>query len=184
MDAEDILRVMEYAITLKETPRAGWLVKGIADAESVADHSCATALLAFMLAQDELLDAHKAATMAIVHDLAESVTGDVITASASGIDKEAQRAKHAREREIFGQMLSGNDALKGLALEYMEQRSPESRIVKDADLLELAMQALRYERQGRAEAGALDEFWNGARERVHSVVARRLLEELENSRKA
>ena len=62
---------------LKEVPRTGWLDRGIPaeETESVADHSFGVALLAWLLAPDEL-DRARVIELALLHDLAESSVGD------------------------------------------------------------------------------------------------------------
>ncbi len=64
--------------SLKETPRTGWLDRGIPaeDTESVADHSFGVALLAWLLAPEEL-DRAGVVELAMVHDLAEAAGGDI-----------------------------------------------------------------------------------------------------------
>ena len=70
--------VVEAIGRLKEVPRTGWLDRDIPveETESVADHSFGVAMLAWLLAPDEL-DRLRVVELALIHDLAESVVGDV-----------------------------------------------------------------------------------------------------------
>ncbi len=77
---------------LKDEPRTGWQIRGIVEPESVAGHSWATALL---YAEDAGVDRDHAVAMALVHDLAESVTGDVATRV-----HDADRAVSVAEKQV------------------------------------------------------------------------------------
>jgi putative hydrolase of HD superfamily len=48
--------------------------------------------------------------------------------------------------------------LKGLWQEFEDRASPEGRLVRDADKLEMMVQCLCYERAG---SRGLDEYWLG-----------------------
>src|SRR4051794_15354555 len=79
MDDERLPPAIVEAIgRLKEIPRTGWLDRGILaeETESVADHSYGVALLAWLLAPDAL-DRGRVVELALIHDLAEAVVGDV-----------------------------------------------------------------------------------------------------------
>lgn len=65
---------------LKSTPRTGWLHRGIPpdQTESVADHSFRVAVLTWLASSEvEGLDRNRAIKLALLHDLAESITGDI-----------------------------------------------------------------------------------------------------------
>ena len=64
---------------LKESKRAGWVLHGIQNGESVADHSFQVAIMAMFLANNVGVDQNKSVQMALIHDIGESVIGDVIT---------------------------------------------------------------------------------------------------------
>jgi putative hydrolases of HD superfamily len=161
------LRVLERINELKRVPRSGWLLAGIRTPESVADHTCATALLAVFLAQQvnadyvgaglaEPLDVGRVANLALVHDFAESVLTDLPRRSTEVFTK---RVKHAAEAQVMHGILAdvaGEDAAFGLWAEYRDVASAEAKLVHDADKLELVYQALCYEQQGQRN---LDDYW-------------------------
>ena len=72
---ESLLRLL----ALKGVQRKGWTRFPIPDAavESVADHSYGVALLVLLLCPSKL-DRAKAVEIALLHDLAEVATGDII----------------------------------------------------------------------------------------------------------
>ncbi len=162
-----LLRFLDHANALKQLPRTGWLFAGVPSPESVADHTASTALLALLLAEainvdpaaaglDGPLDAGRVARLALVHDLAESVTTDLPHRSVALLGKTAkQQAEEAAMAQIFDN-LPGGDAYRALWAEYATRSSPEARVVKDADRLEMTHQALAYERAGNC---GLDDFW-------------------------
>jgi len=68
----------EYVLNLKTKPRRGWQKKlGLKNPESVADHAYCVAAIAMVLSDSKKLDSEKILKMAILHDLAESITGDL-----------------------------------------------------------------------------------------------------------
>ncbi|RUO97138.1 hypothetical protein BC936DRAFT_140916 [Jimgerdemannia flammicorona] len=60
----------------QRTKRTGWVDHGVKGSESIADHMHRMGVMA-MLIDDKSLDISKCVKMAIVHDLAESVVGDI-----------------------------------------------------------------------------------------------------------
>ena len=135
-------------------------------AESIADHSFGVAVTAMLLA-DEIkargveIDAEKVLRMAIMHDWAEALVGDLPRTATNYFGKEA-RAK--AESVAFADMtktLSAKVMEKYRALneEYEKRECLESRIVKAADIVDLLIQTLAFERAGFR---GLDEFWEAA----------------------
>jgi len=161
-----MLQMLQAAATLKRLPRTGWLLAGVAQAESVADHSWATALLALTLAAwvnrdptayglAEPLDAGRVAQIAVVHDLAECVVTDLPRRATQLLGKDV---KHQAEAQALAQLTRDLPVVDFVALwqEYSELATPEGRLVHDADKLEMVHQALAYEQAGNQNLG---EFW-------------------------
>lgn len=178
---DDLLHFFLLAGRLKQTPRAGWPLRGVADPESVADHSFRLALLALVLAPraDEPLDRERCVAMALVHDLAECLVGDITPFDGVPAEekqrREAEAMRHLAER-------AGDPHLLELWREYDAAATPEARFVKELDKLETVIQAAEYERAGAADAAGLQEFWEGAERRLASPLARALLEALARER--
>lgn len=178
---DDLLRFFLLAGRLKETPRAGWPLRGVADPESVADHSFRLALLALVLAPrtGEPLDRERCVAMALVHDLAECLVGDITPYDGVPAEEKRRREEEA-VRRLSG--LAGDARLLELWREYDAAATPEARFVKELDKLETVMQAAAYERSGAAGEGALREFWEGAGAHLSSPLARALLDALASGR--
>lgn len=162
--ASPLLTMLLQANRLKTTPRTGWAMRGVPRPESVADHSHGTALVALALLDliDEELDRSRVLAMAVTHDLAESVTGD-LSLGASRLLPPGAKAR--AETAALGELLGGLPFAGrwGAWWDELEaRRSPEALLVRDADRLDLLVQALVYERTtGNRELG---EFWEFAPE--------------------
>jgi putative hydrolase of HD superfamily len=146
---------------LKAVPRMGWLLRGIRDVESVADHSFGVALIAMLLADRARacgldVNSERILRMALLHDLTEARTGDLPNTIKRYFDRDALHDADAlAAREMLDDLELGASYLE-LWQEYEERKTLESRIVKIADKLDLLFQAREYEKGG---AKNTDEFW-------------------------
>ena len=132
---------------LKNERRRGWVLRGVENPESVADHSYMTAVMCMLLA-DDTVDKDKAVKMALVHDMAESVVGDL---TPDDIDRES---KHEKEKNAMIEIVALLPGLQGkdimdLWLEFEQGSTNEAIFVKEIDLLDLVMQALEYEKDSK-----------------------------------
>lgn len=171
-DASGIARFLHRVGALKSIRRTGWLDRGVPTVatESVADHSFRMALLAWLAALGDGagLDADRVLKLALIHDLAEALTGDEPPYPAEAIPAEdgttARRdflqqahvraparaaAKRAAEAAAMTDLLTDlppalASELRSLWSEYRDQASPEARFVKQADRLETYLQAQEY----------------------------------------
>lgn len=174
-----LLRFLHLAGRLKTTARAGWGLRGIAAPESVAEHSHRVALLALVLASREPLDVARCVAMAVVHDLAEALVGDITPYDGVGADEKRSREETAM-RELAA--LAGDGGLLDLWREYDAAATPEARFVKELDKLETVLQAAEYGSREGAGHAALGEFWETAEARLTSPVTRALLAALHRER--
>lgn len=77
MKNTDIVELFHSIGKLKKIKRAGWIRHCIPNPETVADHSFRTAFIAMILGDILKLDTAKLMRMALIHDIAEIVTGDI-----------------------------------------------------------------------------------------------------------
>jgi len=150
---------------LKQVKRAGWLRCDIAKPESVADHMYRMAMMAFAIPPDSGLDRDKCIKIALVHDMAESIVGDLTPYDK--VDK-SEKSRQENEATVHITNLIGGESGKemyNLWLEYEHQTSPEAKFVKDIDKLEMIYQASEYEEQ-TGRTGELQEFFNYTNEKV------------------
>lgn len=167
---------------LKQLYRQGWLRRGISpeQCETVAEHILGVALLAWTASAQlfPAVDRDKAIRMALVHDLGEVYVGDLTP--GDGVSTEE---KHRREREALGRMAGrleqGGQEYVALWEEYEQNQTPEAQLVRQLDKLEMALQALAYERQGGPN---LDEFFRSAEEGVSSAELRTILDAIQRMR--
>ncbi|MBW2997153.1 HD domain-containing protein [Candidatus Woesearchaeota archaeon] len=159
----DLVRFFEIASELKRVKRTGWIKRGVRDVESVADHTFMVTLLCMTMPQTGI-DKEKAMKLAIVHDVAEVVTGDVVsTDKCTEIGEVTKKERMETERKAMKKVLSGLDdsiakEIMGLWEEYTEGKTPEAIFVSDMDVAETMLQALEYHKKGNYEK-PLDSFW-------------------------
>ncbi|MBX3051867.1 MAG: HD domain-containing protein [Caldilineaceae bacterium] len=179
-----LLNLFRTANHLKSLPRTGWLFAGVSQPESLADHTCLVALYALFLADEvnadyagqgltEPLDVKRIVTLALLHDLAESVLTDLPRRSAQAL---GSHAKHQAEERILSDLLAGlpqGQTYVALWQEYDAGSTPEARLVKDVDKLEMVLQSLRYGERGHTN---LQEFRRG--HQWHFPASRTLFEEI------
>jgi len=159
MNTTTALGLLLDAHRLKCVQRTGWVLRGVASAESVADHSFGVAFISLVLAEmiDRCPDKAKLLTIALIHDLPESVIGDIPTPAVHHFPPDA---KQDAEMEVLSELLHGlPDAAQWRAWwqEFEEGTSVEGRLVRDADRLDMLIQAHVYEQTTGNRW--LAEFW-------------------------
>jgi len=174
---------LEFALMagrLKRTVRTGWTRYGIQPAESVAEHSFRTAVLALVLADELGVDRDRAVRMALVHDLGEAVIGDLVT-NRWGKPLDNLDSKLAQERAAVHEIAEavGSGDIEELFREFEAGKTREARAVNQLDKLEMAIQAYEYE---ASEGLDLREFYMSARRFVTDERLLGLLDELETNR--
>jgi putative hydrolases of HD superfamily len=164
-----VARFLHEAGVLKRVRRSGWLLAGVREPESVAEHSWRTALIAFVLATLEGADPFRTATLAVWHDTGESRSGDLPSVGRAYVQAAPEVQIAADQVEGFPPELG--EAIRSLIAEYEERDTPEARLARDADKLECLLTAREYQAQGIADA----EAWVvDSAQAVHSESARRL----------
>lgn len=178
--------IVEFGRTigeLKRVKRSGWVRVGVPEPESVADHIFRLSALALVVANDLNVDQGKITKMALVHDLGESIVGDIVV-DRGGKTIGSPEEKHLRERRAIEFILGGlKDGTELIALwdEFEHQESRESKVLKQLDRLEMVMTALEYEKEVD-DKKKLDEFWESARKAIEEPLIRDWFKRLESSR--
>jgi putative hydrolase of HD superfamily len=162
---DNLVNLFLDAATLKRMPRTGWALRGVDTVESVADHSHGVAWIALVLA-DALndagtappLDRERVLIQAVLHDLGEVYLTDLPRRAARllppGIKSSAE---HQALRGLLAPLPPARrDEYLACWQEFEDRSTPEGRLVRDADKLEMMVQCLRYEMAGHR---GLDEFW-------------------------
>lgn len=143
-------RIIEAIHRLKETKRTGWLERGVKDPESVASHSYGVAVLTLLIAHEKGLDTLNAVATALLHDLAEAITGDLTPEMKSTKGREeTERTEETTLKQIIGELPEKEKKwLTRLIEEYYQQTTPEAQLVKQIDKAEMILQAARYTYEG------------------------------------
>ncbi len=145
-DDQRWLELLQQASILKTTPRTGWHLRGVPQPESVADHSYATAMVALVLSAmaDLPVDREKLLTLALIHDLAESIVGDIPRRGGRLLPPGAKETAETAALDVLVADLPVATPWADLMREYKENRTIEARLVHDADQLEFGLQARQY----------------------------------------
>ena len=144
------------ANALERVPRAGFVMCGVKSPENVAAHTSGMAIAALLIADrmTEPIDRGRLLTLALLHDIGESRTGDVALIEKTAADREA-------EERATAEMLEGLPAHYAAAVaEYEAQETLEARIVKAADKVQMMAKILAYEADGNGDLAA---FWRNPR---------------------
>jgi len=150
-DIKKIIQFISEAGMLKSIKRSGWQVLGIKGAESVAEHSFRCAVIGYILAGMEEASCYKVGLLTLLNDIHEARITD--------LHKMAQRyinIDSAEDRCFIEQVKNLPDKLRKeltkLHEEYRKQKTKESIIARDADILECLIQAKEYYEQGFKKA--------------------------------
>jgi len=162
---------LSEVIKIKRTVRTGWKRKNVPEPESVSDHMYFMALMA-LVATPEHLNKDKCIKIAIVHDLAECITGDITPHDGISPDD-----KHKMEKEAIEKIVNllpseaQRDEVMSLYLEYENKSTPEACFVKDLDKLEMIHQAFHYERETEINLGG---FFKSVEQKIQSREAKQI----------
>ena len=172
-----ILDFFKNSVNLKNIPRQGWMDKlSIINPESVSDHSYSMAIMCMVISDLKNFNSEKILKMALLHDLAESLIGDL---TPEQIDKEA---KEKLENNAFGKIIKNlPEQIKSKYLEiwfeYQENISPEAKLIHQIDKLEMALQAKIYQKNGY-DKEKLESFFESAKKEIDDPQLKELLDQI------
>lgn len=173
-EAGDLTPVANYLYEmgyLKRVPRTGWLIAGVQNPESIAEHSFRAAIIGMVLAHLEGADPAKTAMLCLLHDTQETRIGDVPSVGKAYVTTVDNPSVTADQVAGFPAALAS--ALVSLVTEYEGRESPESILARDADKLECLLQAREYLATGHEDVPPWIETSAAA---VRSVSGKRLAE--------
>lgn len=177
----DLFKFIHLVNELKHMPRRGWAIRNVKDHESIAGHMYAMAMMTFMLDNDQVVDRLRCLQIALVHDLAESIIGDI-----TPYDNVSEEEKHQMEDEAMKEIASYLGEKMGghvyeLYKEYEAKETAEAKFVKDLDRFDMIFTAGFYEKRDETP-GKMQEFFDAVRGKFENQVVRELAEELEKRR--
>lgn len=152
---ESVIELMRIIHPLDRVPRAGYLLRGVTEPESVSAHSHFLGVLALLFCEhDPSYDKARVLAMALTHDLPEARLMDIPMPYADAyLDDAKHRAEQAISDHLFAD-LPGNLAV--LHQEFTDAITPEARLLRGLDKAQMMIKVLCYEREHR---GGLEEFW-------------------------
>lgn len=172
-----LIDFFEFARELKKIPRQGWVDKLKLDApESVAEHSFSVAILSMVLADQMKLNSNKVLKMALLHDLAESITGDIMPNQMSKTKKNTKE-NNAMKTILEKLPLELSSEYTKLWNEFLSNKTKEAKLVHDLDKLEMVLQARYYNKQGHSKK-SLSSFTRTAKKEIKNPKIKLLMNKL------
>lgn len=155
---------------LKRIKRSGWWVLGIKDGESVAEHSFRCAIIGYFLAKMEGANPYEVLMMTLLGDLHEARINDFHKMAQRYVDAQVIEDRATREQIKY---LPKNirSEMTHFHKEYRQQKTKESIISRDADILECLIQAKEYQEHGFRQAA---KFMKKAPSHLKSKSAKKL----------
>ncbi len=170
---KDFMKLLHTINKLKQLKRTGWVHRKVPNPESVADHTFMTSILTLLLADETNLDKNKCLQMALIHDLAESIAGD-ITPNQKNIGK-----KHILEKKAIESLFKNtNKKIIQLWDEYEHRVTPEAKFVYEIDKLEMLLQASEYKRKYKNTKIDFSEFYTYVQTRATHPKIIKILKKL------
>lgn len=131
---------------LKNVTRAGWLLLGVPQPESVAEHSFRVGVVGIALAALEGADVGRTAAMCMLHDAHETRIGDIPSVGRAYITSARPEAISAHQTAAMPDVIAR--VYQDLTIEYEAGETLEAKVARDADKIETLLQAAEYAAQG------------------------------------
>src|SRR3989339_722208 len=160
----NLLKFLTESGKLKTIPRSGWVLRGVKNPESIAEHTFRVALMAWTLGrQKQNFNIEKLIKIALVHDLCEGYAGDITPKDTKkrkemlktwprfteAQKKKLSESKHKKEKQGLNKLIKNLPAglkkeMEMLWLDYEKGLSREGRFFKQIDRAENLLQSLEY----------------------------------------
>jgi putative hydrolase of HD superfamily len=152
--------VINYYITcnrLKNIIRTGWTDWNVSKErlESVAEHVYSTCMLAIAMKSEYQydIDIMKVIYMLAIHELGETVIGDLTLFDISKEEKE--ELEHKAVHQVLDNLIDG-DYIEELFLEFDSHKTKEAMFAYQCDKLECDLQAKLYDEEGYVDLSKQD----------------------------
>lgn len=171
-----LLDFFKIVTNLKNVPRQGWINKlGHKNPETVAEHIFVMAVMGMIVSDLKNKDTGKILRMILLHDLAESITGDITP------DQLPKESKISLENDTMENILKClpnqlSEYYQSLWNEFQENSSTESKLIHQLDKLEMALQAKIYSKNFSLKN--LTPFFNSAKEAITDKDIKTILDEI------
>lgn len=163
---KNIANFLFEAGMLKRTPRSGFQFLG-SGAESVAEHIFRTTYIGYSLGKiAKGVRVDRMIKMCLFHDLPEARTGDL-----NYVNKKYVKADEHKAIEDLTRTLPFGEEIKDLIVEFIEGKTEEAKLARDADQLEMILALKEYKDLGNTYA---DEWLEFSLKRLQTEAAREL----------
>jgi putative hydrolases of HD superfamily len=125
---------------LKRVPRSGWLLLGIPQSETIAEHSFRVGIIGMALAAIEGADVGHTSALCLLHDAHETRIGDVPSVGRAYVTTAAPEA--VSSHQTAGMPDAAAKAFQELTAEFEAGQTIEAQVARDADKLETLLQAI------------------------------------------
>ncbi len=150
---KNIANFLFEAGMLKRTPRSGFQFLG-SGAESVAEHIFRTTYIGYTLGRMAAgINVDRLIKMCLFHDLPEARTGDLNYVNKKYVDADEKKAVE----DLAGTLPFGQE-IRELVLEFIEGRTEEAKLARDADQIEMILALKEYKDLGNKYADEWLEF--------------------------
>ncbi|KAF6019444.1 ADK1 [Bugula neritina] len=160
-----LLHFLTMVGKLKHLKRTGWVKNEVNEPECVASHMYRMSIMGMLIPQDSTIDKNRVIKMALVHDMAEAIVGDITpSCGVSQVDKYNMEKAGLLEmtKNIPDKAIA--DEIHGLWQEYEDGTTEVARLVKDFDKFDMILQAYEYEQeQQKIGHRGLEEFFNSTK---------------------
>lgn len=174
---ENTSSIFDIILHLKTIPRSGWQKKlGIKRPESVADHAFGVAAIAMILSDSKKLDSAKVLKMAILHDLAESLIGD-LTPDDVPKSKKIKLENLAMKKILSTLEPKIQKQYNSMWMEYQKNQTLEANLLHQVDKLEMALQANVYKKCGYSKQ-KINPFLDSAKKQITDPEIKKLLQKI------
>jgi len=163
-----------FASELKNVKRSGWKDKlDINDGESVADHTYTMTILGMVISDLHGLNTEKIMRMSLLHDLAESITGDILP------EQITKEQKYLKENDAINKILHKlpNELTimySKIWEEFQKNETDEAKFIHELDKLEMAIQAKIYQKNGN-DLNKIKPFLDSAINDITSIKMKEIL---------
>ena len=199
---KDVLNFLIEVGKLKRMPRMGWVLRGIKNPETIADHTFRMTLMAWILCCKKKLNLNKILKMSLIHDLCEVYAGDTTPfdcvlsekkKKGKDVFNEWPRLSQKEKEKFFLEKYKKEDkALKKIVSklssnlkkeiinlwnEYENGSTHEGIFVRQLDRVENLLQALEYWKKGKKFK--IEPWWIQIEELVDDPLLLKFIEVLE-----
>jgi len=200
---KNMIQFLRQINKLKHLLRTGWVNSQINQPETVASHMWRMSIMSMMIPPCANVNRERCLKMCLVHDLAESIVGDITPFDGVSEDDKHKREwnaiEHLRRELLKGLQLETNNdddvgddsrdqefanvvhEMLDLFMEYENNETPEAKLVKDFDKFDMILQADEYEVDQNKH---LPSFFKTTQSKFQTNIGKSLADELYNQRNA